>query len=138
MKKNERFEVRLSGELLASAKEAAQSRGFTSLNSFIRTALQNEVRQGETALDKAERMIAASMDRLARDVRTIHTAQQAVFALTDSLARLFLTCVPEPPPEVLDQARRKAKLRYDRFLRSVAQNMTVDSQAAVSELVDRG
>jgi hypothetical protein len=54
------------------------------------------------------------------------------------LTRLFLTCVPEPPAEVLDQAKRRAKLRYDRFLVSVAQNMTTDTRATLGELADRG
>ena len=94
------------------------------------------MRSGETALDRTERTVAASIDRVSRDVQTLHTTQQAVFALTDSLVRLFLTCIPEPAPEVLDQAKRKAMLRYSRFLKSVAQNMTGDSREAVAHLVD--
>ena len=35
-------------------------------------------------------------------------------------------------------AKRKARLRYERFLVSVAQNMTSDSRATLAELVDRG
>jgi len=61
-----------------------------------------------------------------------------VFAAVDSLTRLFLTCIPEPPPDALDQAKRRARLRYDRFLLSVAQNMTSDSRATLTELIDRG
>ena len=133
-----RFEVRLPPEVMADVRKAARERGFSKVAAFVRTVLQNELRHGETALDKTERAVAASIDRLAKDVRNLQTAQQAVFALTDSLARLFLTCVPEPPPEVLDQAKRRAKLRYNRFLKSVAQNMTVDSRAAMAELSDRG
>ena len=53
-----------------------------------------------------------------------------------ALALVGAACVPEPPPEVLDQAKRKARLRYSRFLKSVAQNMTGDSRAAISELTD--
>ena len=83
-------------------------------------------------------MVATSIDRLAKDVRTLHNAHQALFALTDSLIRLFLTCVPEPPAETIDLARRRARLRYDRFLVSVARNMTSDSRAAMTELIDRG
>jgi hypothetical protein len=100
-------------------------------------SLENELRHGEPAIVKTERIVSASIDRLARDLRALQTAQQAVFALTDSLARLFLTCVPEPAPEVLDQAKRRARLRYDRFLKSVAQNMTADSQASLTELSER-
>src|SRR3954468_19256461 len=100
----------------------------------MRMALQNELRHGDTALDRAERMIAASIGRLSGDLQTLHNGQQAVFALTDSLARLFLTCVPEPPPETLDVAKRKARLRYERFLKAVAENMTAGAKAAMTEL----
>ncbi|MBX7135075.1 MAG: ribbon-helix-helix domain-containing protein, partial [Fimbriimonadaceae bacterium] len=129
MQTRERFELRLPESLMAQVREAAEERGFANVTAFIRAALQNELRSGETALDRTERAVASSIDRVSRDVQTLHTTQQAVFALTDSLARLFLTCVPEPQPEVLDQAKRKARLRYSRFLKSVAQNMTGDSRA---------
>ena len=135
MRKNERFELRLPEELILRLKTSAQERG-ASVASLVRAALENELRHGDTALEKTERIVGASIDRLARDVRTLQTSQQAIFALTDSLAKLFLTCVPEPPPEILDQAKRKARLRYERFLKSVSQSMTVDSRAAISELTD--
>ena len=34
-----------------------------------------------------------------------------------------MTCIPEPPADMLDQAKAKARLRYERFLLSVAQGM---------------
>lgn len=136
MPRNHRLEIKLPPELFAEVKNAAQARGFASSNSFVRAALSNELRSGETALDRTEQNIAASIDRLAREVRTLHNAQQAIFALTDSLARLFLTCVPEPPSEVLDQAKRRARLRYDRFLLSVAQNMGAESRTSLTELTE--
>lgn len=136
MRKNERFELLVPQDLLERLKVVAGERG-TSVASVVRMALENEMRHGEPAIAKTERIVSASIDRLARDMRTLQTAQQAVFALTDSLARLFLTCVPEPAPEVLDQAKRRARLRYDRFLKSVAQNMTADSQTSLAELTER-
>jgi hypothetical protein len=136
MRKNERFELLVPQDLLERLKVVAGERG-TSVASVVRIALENEMRHGEPAIAKTERIVSASIDRLARDLRTLQTAQQAVFALTDSLARLFLTCVPEPDPEVLDQAKRRARMRYDRFLKSVAQNMTADSQTSLAELTER-
>jgi hypothetical protein len=85
-----------------------------------------------------EAFVAASIDRLSKEIRNLHTTQQALFAAVDSLTRLFLTCIPEPPAEALDQAKRKARLRCERYLVSVAQNMTSDSRATLTELVDRG
>jgi hypothetical protein len=136
MRKNERFELLVPQDLLERLKVVAGERG-TSVASVVRMALENEMRHGEPAIAKTERIVSASIDRVARDLRTLQTAQQAVFALTDSLARLFLTCVPEPAPEVLDQAKRRARMRYDRFLKSVAQNMTADSQTSLAELTER-
>jgi hypothetical protein len=83
-------------------------------------------------------VVAASMERLSKEIRKLHTAQQAQFAVVDSLTRLFLTCIPEPPSEVLDQAKRRAKLRYSRFLISVAQNLNSDTQSTFAELINRG
>ena len=137
MTRNRRIEVKVPPDLHAQLKQAAHSQGFSSVNSLVRSAITNELRTGETALNRTEQSIAASIDRLAKEVRTLHTAQQALFAMTDSLARLFLTCVPEPPAEALDTAKRRARLRYDRFLLAVAQNMASDSRAALSELSDR-
>lgn len=136
MRKNERFELLVPQDLLERLKVVAGERG-TSVASVVRMALENEMRHGEPAIAKTERIVSASIDRVARDLRTLQTAQQAVFALTDSLARLFLTCVPEPAPEALDQAKRRARMRYDRFLKSVAQNMTADSQTSLAELRER-
>ena len=85
--------------------------------------------------ERLEASVAASIDRMAKEVRRLHNTNQALFALTDSLVRLFLTCMPEPPPEALDATKRRAKLRYDRFMLSVAQNMTGDSGSALLDVL---
>lgn len=118
-----RLEIKITAELLAELKTAAKARGFNSANAFVRAAIASELRSGETALDRTEQNISATIDRLTREIRSLQSAQQGLFALTDTLARLFLTCVPEPPPDLLDQAKAKARLRYERFLLSVAQSM---------------
>ncbi|HZY72362.1 MAG TPA: hypothetical protein VFE22_04570 [Edaphobacter sp.] len=138
MPKRQRFELRLPADQMARMKQAAKARGFRSVNAYLGTVLAEDLRGRESPETDREARLAASIDRLSREIRTVHTAQQAVFAAIDSLARLFLTCVPEPPPEALDQARRRARVRYDRFLLSVAQNMTAGSKATLTELLDRG
>lgn len=118
-----RLEIRLSPESLAEVKAAAKKRGFESANAFVRAVIATELRSGESALDRTEQNIAASIERLAKEVRGLQTAQQSLFALTDSLVRLLLTCIPEPPPDMIEQAKAKARLRYQRFLLAVAQGM---------------
>ena len=139
MAKWRRFELRLSDDQFSVTETAPpRSRGFRSVTAYIQAAVTKDLR--DSPVDQADReaFVAASLDRLSKEIRTLHTAQQAVFAAVDSLTRLFLTCIPEPPPDALDQAKRRARLRYDRFLLSVAQNMTSDSRATLTELIDRG
>ena len=138
MAKWERFELRLSEEKLAVVKRTAQVRGFRSVSGYIQSVLTRDLRDSPPDQSDREAFVAASIDRLSKEIRNLHTTQQALFAAVDSLTRLFLTCIPEPPPEAVEQAKRKARLRYERYLVSVAQNMTSDSRATLTELVDRG
>jgi hypothetical protein len=136
MAKWKRFELRLSTEQLAGIQQAARARRSSSVSAYIRAVLQEDVRNAISDQENGQLFVAASIDRLSKEVRTLHTAQQALFASLDSLTRLFLTCIPEPPPEALDQAKRRARLRYNKFLLSVAQNMTSDARATMTELMD--
>ena len=136
MVKNKRFELRVSDEQFNVLKRTAKARGFRSIAAYVQAATTKDLQDSSIESDD-NAFVAASLDRLSREIRTLHTAQQALFAAVDSLTRLFLTCIPEPAPEALDQAKRRARLRYDRYLLSVAQNMTSDSRATLTELIDR-
>src|SRR5215475_14452115 len=137
MDKRQKFDLRLPGEQMTMMKRTAQTRGFRSANAYVQAIVVKDMR--DSSSDQADRQaFVASLDRLVKEIRTIHTTQQALFAVVDSLARLFLTCIPEPPPNALDQAKGRARLRYEKFLLSVAQNMTSYSRAMLAELVDRG
>jgi Arc/MetJ-type ribon-helix-helix transcriptional regulator len=114
--------------------EAVRQRGFRSVSSFVRHALQNELRQGDAAAIHMEERIIATIARLASEVRAVHTAQMATYALADTLAKVILTCLPEPQGEVLEQAKSRGKRRYERFLVSVAQGMAGDSKRALEQL----
>ena len=138
MAKRERFDLRLPAEQMSSVKKAAHAGGFRSATAYIQAVLARDLRDSKSDETDREAFVAASIDRLSKELRGLHTGQQALFATIDSLTRLFLTCIPEPSAEMLDQAKRRAKLRYDRFLVSVAQNMTGDARATLGELADRG
>jgi hypothetical protein len=134
MPKQHRFEVLITNDQMNAARKAARARGFDSVSALVRTLLEQDLRQ-TSQHDQLESSVAASIDRMAKEIRRLHNANQALFALTDSLVRLFLTCTPEPPPEALDAIKRRAKLRYDRFMLSVAQNMTGDSKSALLDVL---
>ena len=48
---------------------------------------RTELAGRESGVESAEARIAASLDRLAREIRGIKLAQQALFAFTDALAK---------------------------------------------------
>ena len=128
--------VRLPGELADAIDAAIAERGDESASAFIRDAIQKELRRDakETAIIEIEERVAATLIRLSKDVRAVHTAHLATFALVDSLVKLFLTCVPEPPGETLEAAKARGKRRYEKFLLSVAQGMSGESRGVLKEL----
>jgi Arc/MetJ-type ribon-helix-helix transcriptional regulator len=128
--------VRLPGELAHAIDIAVAERGYASASAFIRDAIQRELRRDarETTTAEIEERLATTVLRLSKDVRAVHTAQLATFAYVDGLTKVFLTCIAEPPNDVLDQARARAKRRYEKFLISVAQGMIGESRGALQEL----
>ena len=129
-----RYDAKFHGRI----ESAAQEGGFASRSAFIRAAIERELAGRESGVDAVEQRIAASVDRMAREIRNLRLGQQALFAFVDVLAKMLLTCLPEPPREVHDQAVARGKARYDRFLKSVGIGMVGDSDAAMRELLGRG
>ena len=130
--------LRINAELRNRIAVAMQKGGFSSRSAFIRAAVGRELAGRESGVDAAEQRIAASLDRMAREIRNLRLGQQALFAFVDVLVKTVLTCVPEPPRDVHDQAVALAKARYDRFLKTVGKGMVGDSQAAMAELLSCG
>lgn len=130
--------TRLEPELNNRLERATKEGGFANPSAFIRAAIQRELAGRESGVDAAEERIAASLDRLAREIRGVKLGQQALFAFVDSLVKTLLTCMAEPPRNAYDQAVARGRVRYDRFLKSVGAGMAGDSQAAMTELVKRG
>src|SRR5215831_12982046 len=116
--------VRMPEEMADQIRHAAQERGFSSPRAFIRDAVRKELQARAAEAQERESRVAASLDRMATELRRITATQQAQFALTDALAKLFMVCVPEPPNDAVEHARTRAMARYDKFLKSVAKSMT--------------
>ena len=89
-------------------------------------------------LDGIEDRLAATIEQMRREVFRLSRAQQALFAYVDSLAKVILTCMPEPPHEAKPQAIARAKERHSRLLKSAGASMVGDSQAALQDLVRPG
>ena len=126
---------RISEELDQKINKAAKDRGFANPSAFFRASLEALVREKSTNAAEIEERVSATLDRIARDLFRVQRAQQAHFAVTDTLIKTLLTCMPEPPADVMAQAVARAKERYRRFVKSAGQNMVGDSLAAMRDLV---
>lgn len=129
-----RFDEDMRRRIEVRSKQA----GFSNASAFIRHAITAALSEQESGIDAAEERIAASLDRIVREVRRVALGQQALFAFVDALTKTLLTCVPEPPRDVYDQAVARGKFRYDRFLKSVGAGLAGDSHEAMQELMNRG
>ena len=127
--------IRISDQLDREIRKAATDRGFANSTAFVRASLEGLVREEHASTQDAEERVAATLERIAHDLFRVQRAQQAHFAVTDTLIKTLLTCMPEPPAEVMAQAVAKAKERYRRFVKSAGQNMVGDSLAAMRDLV---
>lgn len=129
--------VRCSKELDKRITKAAHDAGFGSDSAFIRAAIENELRRRGGDDPAAEDRLAATFDRTLTEVQRLATGQQALFAFVDALAKTVLTCIPEPSGEAYQQAIARARLRYDRFLKSVGSGLSGEAGKAFAELSER-
>src|SRR5690349_17963080 len=129
--------VRLTSDEDKLVEQAARDRGYLNPSAFIRSAIRNEIAGRESEMTETEQRIAATLERLSRDIFRVNRGQQALFAVVDTLVKTFLTCIPEPPRDGMSQSIARARDRYDRFVKSAGQAMVGDSEAALHDLVNR-
>jgi len=130
--------VRLSSDADERLQSAVKLRGYANPSAFLRTALDQELKGREETILGAEERLATSLDQISREISRLGRAQQALFALVDSLAKILLTCIPEPGAEAMEVAVTRAKGRHVRLLKSAGQAIVGESQSALQELVNRG
>jgi hypothetical protein len=133
-----RVNVRLDDKLYGRLANAAKGRNCR-VSQLVRDILAAGLEDGQaSALAAAEERISATLDRFAKDIRSLHTADQAIYAGFDTFMRIFLTCIPDPPAETLTAAKVQGHQRYKNYLQNVARNMNGDARAALAELVNHG
>ena len=92
-------------------KAACQADGINP-SQFVRRAIAREVKNSAEMVTLREQM-----DSLRAEQGKLHTAVQSLYALIDALAKVFLTCVPEPEDPA--KAKLLAQPRYERFIKAV-------------------
>jgi hypothetical protein len=129
--------IRFSDTTYQSVREATAKRGFSSPTVFIRHAVEQELSGHKEDLASAEQRLAASIEQVRQELLPLGRAQQALFALVDSLAKVVLTCVPEPTGEAMEAALATAQRRHARLVKSAGQAMNGDSESALREIINR-
>jgi len=130
--------IRFSETTDKGIQEATRKRGFSSPTAFIRHSVEQELSGRSEELVGAEERLAASTEQVRREVFRLGRAQQALFAFVDNLAKVLLTCVPEPGGEAMEAAVARARGRHARLLKTAGQAMAGDSQVTMRDLVNRG
>ena len=121
MKRSFRFQ----DELMEAIKDTAKKRGYKSTNAFIVEAAQNEIERGNSAMKESEKRVGVVIDALCREIRKLNNVQQIQIAFQDTVVKLLLTYIPEPPEgDTLEGSRAKAHVRYERVLRSITHNLS--------------
>lgn len=141
--RKERIERNLlfpSQEFRDQVRAIAKQRGFRSEQAFILAACRSEVERGDNteALDDLEARILATLANVAREVQARFTLAHSQFALTNSLLQYVLTCMIEPPDDVLPAARARARLRYAKILRLAAQEVATRNKATLEQVLESG
>jgi Arc/MetJ-type ribon-helix-helix transcriptional regulator len=130
--------IRLPDAIDERIDTAAKQRGYSSPSAFLRAAIKKELSERpETAGSSAEQVVGSLKD-IQHSIRHLERAQQALFALVDSLTKAFLTCVPEPRGQALEPALAEARNRHARLLASAGHAMLSDSLIAMEDLMKDG
>jgi hypothetical protein len=126
-----------SKEFREKVRQASKDRGFRSEQAFILAACEGEMRRGDNtdSVTQFEARVAATLTNLAKQVQGLRTLGHAQVALTDVLLKYVITCVVEPPEDVLRAARVRARLRYDKLLRAAASEISNKNRDTLREMV---
>lgn len=121
-------------------RSAAKERGFRTEQAFILAACESELNRGDSAeaTNQLEARVAATLANVTKELRSLFTLAHTQFALTNSLLQYVLTCVVEPPEDVLPAARARARARYSKILRHAAQEVATRNKATLEEVLTHG
>ncbi len=129
-----------SPELRERIRRAVKERGFRSEQAFLIAACEHELGEGDNvdATTQLEARVAATLANVTKELQSLFTLAHAQFALTNSLLQYALTCMVEPPDDVLTAARARARLRYAKILRLAGQEVATRNKATLKEVLTSG
>jgi uncharacterized protein (DUF1778 family) len=130
--------LRLTAEQRELIERGAKDVGQPSASAFMKAAAIAAAKGQDSARELAaiEQRVAATFESHTKRLRALENSTQMQLALLDGLAKVMLTCLPEPAPEAINAARARAKVRYEKLMRSVASEMTGDVASVVNEVAE--
>ena len=90
------------------------------------------------AIDDLEARIVATLLNMGKEVQSLFTLVHTQVALTNCRLQYVLTCVPEPPEDLLPAARARARLRYAKILRLAGQEVATRNKATLEQVLESG
>jgi len=130
--------IRLTTAIDERINPTAKQRGFSSPSAFLRAAIKKELSERAEGSGPGAEQIVGSLRDIQKEIRRLERVQQALFALVDSLAKAFLTCVPEPRGLALETALAEARNRHTRLLTTAGHAMLSDTLVSMEALISRG
>lgn len=88
------------------------------------------------ALNEAEERILATLERQSRDLHKLQRVALIQYAAFDDFVKLYLTYTAEMSPEIRDAAVALGKVRYAKFQKDVARELTGRVSEALREIAD--
>jgi len=116
--------VRISEAAFQRISETAKRTGYPSASALIRDALE---RHTSDTNQSAEERIAATLDQIRRDLRSLGKTLNALFAFVDTLAKVVMRTLPEQNSVSAERARRL----YELFLKQASAAMENEEPAAL-------
>ena len=89
-------------------------------------------------MDDLEARIVATLLNMGKEAQSLFTLVHTQVALTNCLLQYVLTCVPEPPEDLLPAARARARLRYAKILRLAGQEVATRNKATLEQVLESG
>lgn len=130
--------IRLTEAIDERIESAAKLHGYSTPSAFIRAAIKKALNERTEGHPLSAEQALGHIRQVQKDVHRMERAQQALFALVDSLAKVILTCVPEPRGPTMETALAEARNRHTRLLTNAGHAMLSDSIIAMEDLMSRG
>lgn len=115
---NKLVQVRLPEDFIGQMERRARERGQT-LSAYMRQSLRDDMDEAsrDERLAALEDRIAASLNRMSRELKSARQDTQLVIAMFDMFVRQYLLHTPPVPADAVKAAAASADDRHEKWVR---------------------